>query len=71
VLDERPRGRGAELTSGLAALIRCLCCATVSVPMASGTVVRVRRAAITEVWGGGNTCAGRAHDDDADLCTYN
>ena len=32
-LDERPRGRGAELTLRLAALIRYLCCATVSVPM--------------------------------------
>ena len=29
VLDERPRGRGAELTLRLAALIRGLCCATV------------------------------------------
>jgi len=33
-LDERPQGRGAELTLRLAALIRGLCCATVSVPMA-------------------------------------
>jgi len=32
-LDERPRGRGAELTLRLAAPIRYLCCATVSVPM--------------------------------------
>ena len=32
-LDEGPRGRGAELTFTLAAPIRYLCCATVSVPM--------------------------------------
>ena len=32
-LDERPRGRIAALTLRLAALIRCLCCATVSVPV--------------------------------------
>ena len=42
-LDERPRGRGTEHTLRLAALIRCLCCATVSVPMEMPrTVVRVR-----------------------------
>ena len=51
-LDEGPRGRGAKLTLRLAALIRYLRCATVSVPMEMPrTVVRVRRAAITEVWG--------------------
>ena len=33
-LDERPRGRIAALTLRLAAPIRCLCCATVSVPVA-------------------------------------
>ena len=48
----RQTGRGAALTLRLAAPIRCLCCATVSVPVEMPwTVVRVRRAAITEVWG--------------------
>ena len=52
-LDERPRGRGAALTFTLAAPIRCLCCATVSVPMAMRAAAFSLPAAKVLALGGG------------------